>query len=123
MENLEGKVVVDTTMHSGFYEDLERWVARLEGYGLTAYGETEKEAISIAEAMFAGEIRVHRRLGNLELWLNKLGVDWDWDDNYVKSEEREYKDVSSLRFQLPPMRSRSYSSGDSAPTRELALAA
>ena len=100
-EQQEGIVVVDVTLSSEFFDDLGKWVARMKGMGITASRREEDEAVEAATSLFAEEIQLHRELGNLELWLNRFDVNWDWHDKYVERDDREYRDVSIPRHRLP----------------------
>ena len=122
MGESEGKVVVFITLSNDYYEDLEKWVARMKGLGITACRQTEDEAATIAFEMLAEEIQVHRRLGNLELWLKKIGASWDWDADYVAEEGRTYRDLSGLSRPVPLL-AKSHQVRDCTLTGDLALAA
>lgn len=124
MAEQEAKVVVDVNLSNDYYEELERWVARIKGLGITAYRRTEDEAAAIATDMFAEEIQVHRELGNLELWLNKMGVEWCWEGDFVEQGDREYMDVSISSHRLPLLASsETCPTVGHNPTREYALVA
>ena len=88
----ERQVVVEVTVSTIYVEEIEAWTARIRKLGITAYKQTEDEAVQVAKDMFAERVQVHREIGNLEVWLNRLDVDWSWRDQY--GGDLEVKDVS-----------------------------
>lgn len=117
-EQQEGKVVVDVTLNSEYFDDLGKWVARMKGMGITASRREEDEAVEAATFLFSEEIQLHRELGNLELWLNRFNVNWNWHDKYVERDDREYRDVSIPRHRLPLLSDPEAIQTDHNPPRE-----
>ena len=118
----EGKVVVYVALSSEYVDDAGKWVARMNGMGIIASRGEADAAVQAATALFAEEVQVHRELGNLELWLNRFDVDWDWYDRYEERGDREYRDVSIPKGRLPLLSQPETSRADHN-TQEYALAA
>ena len=56
--------------------------ARFEPLGLTAYGDTDDEAIEALKGLFNKFVAVSREEGRLEQRLLHSGVEWYWEDEY-----------------------------------------
>ena len=74
------------------------YTARLRELGLTAYGRTEQEAKVAVNKLFNEFVEEHQTRGNLETLLNRLPINWYWEDDY--SDDWELKeDLSESRIQ------------------------
>ena len=58
------------------------FAARIRELGLTAYGDTEEEAVEKVKRMFATYVYAHRKQGTLENCLEHSGLQWWWEKNY-----------------------------------------
>ena len=58
------------------------FAARFENLGLTAYGQTESEAVLELKKLFNKFVRTYREAGQLECRLDQTGVEWYWADEY-----------------------------------------
>ena len=117
-EQQEGKVVVDVTLTSEYFDELGKWVARMNGMGITTSRQEEEEAREAATSLFAEEIQLHRELGNLEQWLDRFDVNWDWLNKYVEQDGRVFRDVSIPEHCLPLLSEPEGSQTDHNPRRE-----
>ena len=82
MTSIEGKVVVIATIETDYIDNMEKWYAVMPKLGITAYGETEDKAKSRTKDMFADKVQVLRRTGHLKEWLDRTGLDWEWEALY-----------------------------------------
>lgn len=89
------KVVVIVSPEIRHNEVVGRFTARIVPIGLTGYGDDEDAALAKVKRMFASWVDAHRAKGDLVEWLNRSGLEWDWDDEYDGALEREY--VSSTK--------------------------
>ena len=55
---------------------------RFPALGLTAYGETENEAVHDLKQLFNKFVHTYRNAGLLEEVLNRAGVEWWWRGQY-----------------------------------------
>lgn len=89
---MERKVVVP--VHLKFFRNAASIVAaHSEELGLTGYGENEAAASKSFKKVFGLFVHVSRTEGFLEDILDRLKVDWKWEDEY----QDDYEDVSGLR--------------------------
>ena len=56
--------------------------ARYCSMGLTAYGDTTDDASNKLKKMFNQEVNYYREKGLLSDRLERLGVEWYWEDEY-----------------------------------------
>ena len=56
---------------------------RFAPFGLTAYGDTEVEAVGNFKRLYHRFINGYRRHGRLEEVLNRSGVEWQWKEDYT----------------------------------------
>ncbi len=57
---------------------------RFAPFGLTAYGDTEDEAVGEFKKLFNRFITAYREKGRLEDVLNRSAVEWWWEKDYPK---------------------------------------
>ena len=65
---------------------------RFAPFGLTAYGDTEEEAVTEFKKLFNRFITAYRQKGILENVLTRSAVDWSWKMEY-KGEWGEHEDT------------------------------
>lgn len=89
MDNIE-KVVVLLTPSVYCHGESGVHAARFEKLGLSAYGNSEDEAMQTLKRLFNKFVRTYRASGQLEIRLKQANVEW-----YLASKfEGEYEDTS-----------------------------
>ena len=79
---MESQVVV-IVRYSVHVHSVDKVTAvRFRPLGLTAYGDTEEEAMGNFKELFNRFIRAYREKGKLEQVLNLSGVEWWWREEY-----------------------------------------
>ena len=76
-------------------KESNRFAARIQPLGLTAYGDSLDEVSRKVKRMFASAVSAHRAKGDLEAWLDNSGLDWSWLDEYAGDAPVEYADADS----------------------------
>ena len=76
----ERQVVVHTICTIERHREDNVFAARLRQLGLTAYGDTEEEAVAGCEKLLQRFVNAYQGNGKLEEVLNRSGVEWHWRD-------------------------------------------
>lgn len=107
----------------------ELHAASFPSMGLTSFGDTPEVALKRLKRLFRAFIDTQRRLGILEETLNRLGVEWYWEDEYP-ADAPPYENMhtsASINSVLPlhrlPQPDMSWAEPSRIPENELALAA
>ena len=99
----ESKVVVIVTIDTYYDEGMGMSVARMPKLGITTYGKTDIAAERVAKELFAEKVQAHRETGHLRIWLDRTGLDWDWEEYYEG--DLPFEDVSlKVEDDDPPTR-------------------
>ena len=75
------------------------YAARFTELGLTAYGETEHEAMRILKETFRNFVRLYRADGQLHQRLDQAGVQW----YKLQDFDGEYEDVTQVKEDKAPI--------------------
>lgn len=75
---MERRVVVNVTCRLYFHADRQYFSARCPELGMTAYGNSEEEAIERFKLHFNEAIDAYREQGALRRVLENSGVQWRW---------------------------------------------
>lgn len=76
-------VLVSPKVSHAQTEDGLVFAARIRELGLTAYGDTRDEAEKKVQRMFASKVSAHRACDSLDEWLDRSGLSWCWESEYV----------------------------------------
>ena len=87
------KVVVVMKPDLLIHKEEKLVVARFKPLGLTAYGSTPHEATQALKHAYYLLITHLRKMGNLQSCLEKSGVQWQYENDYLK-EGKPYEDTT-----------------------------
>lgn len=96
----ESKVVVMVTPEILEQEQHQVFAARFRALGLTAYGTTFDESLDRLFELFRLFIKTTRKVGQLEVRLNRAGVEWYPRSQYERL-ERPYIDLDGPEVVRP----------------------
>ena len=91
----ERQVVVNVRCVIQQHKDDGVFAARFPQLGLSAFGETEDEAIVSSKRLFNRFINTYRSVGKLEEVLNSANVEWYWLDEYP-GDRPAFEDTNKL---------------------------
>ena len=78
----EERVIVDVAPEVFLHEE-GMYAARIQPLGLTAYADSEQDAVAKLKVLFGALIATLRKAGILEECLNASGLEWCWEDGFV----------------------------------------
>ena len=76
------QVVINTKCTIQRHRQDNVFSARLRQLGLTAYGDTEEEAVDDCKKLLSRFVNAYQGNGKLEEVLNRSGVEWHWRDQH-----------------------------------------
>ena len=91
----ERQVVVNVRCVTQQHKDDGVFAARFPQLGLSAFGETEEEAIENSKRLFNRFINTYRSVGKLHEVLDSAEVEWHWRDEYP-SDRPAFEDTDNL---------------------------
>ena len=91
----ERQVVVNIRCTIQTHKDDGVFAARFPQLGLSAFGNTEEEAIESSKRLFNRFINTYRSAGRLDEVLNLAGVEWHWREEYPE-DRPAFEDTNEL---------------------------
>ena len=94
--------VVILTVSYAYYEDAELHAASFADMGLTSFGNTPSRALRRLKTQYRDYIHALRNHGLIKENLDRLGVEWYWDDEYPEDRPR-FEQTNDISPWAPPV--------------------
>lgn len=126
---MEPQVVVNIKHRVYKHSKDEVLSVRCAALGLTAYGDSEAEAVGNFKQLFNRFINTYREKGRLKEVLNQSGVEWWWRNDYpadhptFEETNSSAHGTSKCRLELLAMRQQEWEKLNEEQTRDFAIAA